>query len=220
MLFCDSDGSCQPGRWRFVLRSADGSKQLSAEDVEPGVHGERLDLLALVRGLEALDQPSRVTLVTPSRYLRRGLRSGLPEWRRTGWQWEYFGQMVPVKHRDLWRRVERALRYHRLACRTLRFDSPHAPFPLASARKMRPAAERQPAPRAEEAIRTSPRRVTSLNDPLAGGPRSSPPGHVDRSNPLRSWHFGLGLGKLFGLVKLFAGNRPGSLAPAVVCREV
>ena len=41
------------------------------------------------------------------------------------WQWEHYGEMVPVKNRDLWQRVDRALRFHQLECRTWRFDLPH-----------------------------------------------------------------------------------------------
>jgi len=118
-------GDRGPGCWRFVLRAIDGSDHLEAEDVEPDIQGERLELLAVVRGLEALDQPSRVTLLTPSKYVREGVRFGLAEWRRNGWRWEFFGQMVPVKNCDLWQRVDLALRFHQVECRTYRVDPPH-----------------------------------------------------------------------------------------------
>jgi len=109
-------------QWRFVLESVEGGARLEAADEEPNVRGDRLDLLAVVRGLEALDQPSRVTLVTPSQYVSRGLRSGLDQWRETGWQWERFGEMTPITNGDLWRRVDRALHYHRVEVRTWRLD--------------------------------------------------------------------------------------------------
>jgi ribonuclease HI len=125
LLFSESCRKNTQGQWRFVLQSIDGSDQLEATDEEPGALGERLELLAVVRGLEALDQPSRVTLVTPSKYVNRGLTYGLEEWRTNGWHWEHFGEMVPVKNRDLWQRVDRALGYHKLECRTWRFDLPH-----------------------------------------------------------------------------------------------
>ena len=125
LLFSESCGSNEQGQWRFVLQSIDGSEQLEAADAEPNALGERLELLAVVRGLEALAQPSRVTLVTPSRYVNRGLAYGMQEWRANGWQWEHFGEMVPVKNRDLWQRIDRALGYHQLECRTWRFDLPH-----------------------------------------------------------------------------------------------
>ncbi len=125
LLFSESSRKSSQGQWRFVLQSIDGSEQFEAADAEPVARGERVELLAVVRGLEALAQPSRVTLVTPSKYVNRGLTYGLAEWRANGWQWEHYGEMVPVKNRDLWQRVDRALLYHQLECRTWRFDLPH-----------------------------------------------------------------------------------------------
>jgi ribonuclease HI len=125
LLFSESRRDDCQGQWRFVLQSVDGGEQFEAADLEPDVQGERLELLAVVRGLEALEQPSRVTLVTPSKYVNRGLTYGLEEWRANDWQWEHFGEMVPVKNRDLWQRVDRALGFHQLDCRTWRFDLPH-----------------------------------------------------------------------------------------------
>ncbi len=125
LLFSESNRKQERGQWRFVLQAVDGSDQFEAYDDEPDVGGERLELLAVVRGLEALPEPARVTLVTPSKYVNRGLAQGLPEWRHNGWQWEHFGEMVPVKNRDLWQRVDRALDFHQVQCRSWRFDLPH-----------------------------------------------------------------------------------------------
>ena len=124
-LFSDCEACAETGRWRFVLRRADGSQRLVAEDIEPGVRGERLELLSVIRGLESLEVPSRVTLMTACIYIREGIRHGLAEWRANGWRWERFGQMVPVKDLDLWHRVDRAMQFHQIDCRTYRFDPPH-----------------------------------------------------------------------------------------------
>lgn len=115
-----------PGRWHFLLESVDGDAVVEATDAEPGLRKERLELLAVIRGLEALDQPSRVTLVTPSTRISRGFRFGLEEWRSNRWRWERDGRWVPIKNRDLWQRVDRALQFHRVECRTWRFDPPQA----------------------------------------------------------------------------------------------
>ncbi len=125
LLFSESNRKQPQGHWRFVLQSLDGSEQFEAADEEPNVHGERLELLAVVRGLEAVPEPARVTLVTPSKYVNRGLTQGLPAWRSSDWQWEHFGDMVPVKNRDLWQRIDRAMGFHQVECRTWRFDLPH-----------------------------------------------------------------------------------------------
>ena len=130
-----SDPQADSGRWRFVLRSAAGPKVLEAAD-EEAASPERLELLAIVRGLEALDQPSRVTLVTASRNVQHGFHFGLSHWRESGWHWERFGKMAPVKNADLWRRIDRALDIHVIECRCSRTkaaDDLNPPLPAAPA---------------------------------------------------------------------------------------
>jgi ribonuclease HI len=111
---------CTAGRWRFVLRLPGGETSLEAADDEEGATPERLELLATVRGLEALDQPSHVTLVGTSHSLQRGLQFGLGQWRESDWHWERFGQMTPVKNGDLWQRLDRLLEIHTVECRPRR----------------------------------------------------------------------------------------------------
>ena len=100
-----------------MLRRADGTVALAVSEEEPGVSGERLALLAVVRGLEALEEPSCVEIVTTSPYVRRGIAFGIRQWRANDWKWESFGRWVPVKHADLWRRVDRAMQIHHVFCR-------------------------------------------------------------------------------------------------------
>jgi ribonuclease HI len=102
------------GQWRFVLETVDGQIRFEAADEEVESEDGRLALLAVVRGLEALEQPSRVTVVTTSRYVSRGFLFGLEEWRENGWRWERFGEMTPIKNRDLWQRIDRAMQYHQV----------------------------------------------------------------------------------------------------------
>lgn len=160
LLFAEANRQEEPGSWRFTLKSADGAEQIEAADREPDTQGERLELLSVVRALEALDQPSQVTVVTPSRYIERGLSDGLDDWRTSGWKWEKYGRMVPVKNGDLWRRVDRAMRFHRLECRRLRLDDAHLTSsassdigPVAPAAPARPMVRRVRSPLGRLAIR-------------------------------------------------------------------
>lgn len=127
LLLADARGGKEEGHWKFVLEAADGTAILEAEDIEPDASGDRAELLAVVRGLEALDQPSRVTLVTSSRYVHRGMAYGLREWEQCGWTWERFGEVAPVRNDDLWRRLSRATRIHQVRRRSFRVDPPHGP---------------------------------------------------------------------------------------------
>jgi ribonuclease HI len=125
LLSYQVDRSGTTGHWRFVFRGADGAERLRVADTEPGLLGERLELLTVVRALEALDQPTLVTLVDCSEYVWRGIHYGLPEWRTNAWRWEFFGQMVPVKNHDLWQRMDHALGFHRVECRRRRIYLAH-----------------------------------------------------------------------------------------------
>lgn len=107
------------GRWHFVLERLDGPERLEAADSESDVHRDRLALLAVVRGLEALEQPSQVTLVTTSRYVSRGLRYGLNEWREAEYTWEHFGMQKPIRNADLWQRIDGAMSFHQVTCRLM-----------------------------------------------------------------------------------------------------
>lgn len=126
LLTCEAGRPDNPCHWRFSLRTPDGRTVFAAEDEEPGVVGDRLELLTVVRGLESLDEPACVTLVNPSACVRQGMLYGLPEWRESEWRWECFGQMVPVKNTDLWQRLDHILEFHHVRCVQRRFDSPHS----------------------------------------------------------------------------------------------
>ena len=129
LLFTEAKLSSQTNglgnRWRFVLEEIGTTNRFEEADEEPGIHGERLQLLAVVRGLEALHQPSRVTLITPSKHVGRGIRRSLTQWRENDWQWERFGVMAPVKDHDLWMRIDHAMQIHEINCRIWQFDPPH-----------------------------------------------------------------------------------------------
>lgn len=104
------------GHWQFAIEAADGAVVMEADDDEVG-DLNRLTLLAAVRGLEAIDGPARVTLLSHNRYLIRSLTDSLPRWRRTDFVWDHFGRRVEVQHADLWRRIDRALAIHEVqAC--------------------------------------------------------------------------------------------------------
>ncbi len=130
LLFCE--GNAGPGfgfpeddasRWRFVLENVESGHKIEAWDYEEILHPDRISLMAVIRGLEALDQPSKVTLITTNRYVARGLQYGLAEWRDNDFCWEHFGSIQPIRNQDLWRRVDVALKYHEVTCRWMAYDA-------------------------------------------------------------------------------------------------
>jgi ribonuclease HI len=124
LLFCDGNtpassdsAASQRGRWRFVLEDVESGVRTEATDQEQSCAPDRCALVSVLRGLESLEQPSRVTLITTSRYVTRGLQYGLTEWRENDFTWEHFGAVQPIRNSDIWRRIDRTLAFHQVQCR-------------------------------------------------------------------------------------------------------
>jgi len=114
LLVCEATSeSLTRGTWQFTLEQSDGTPVFLADDTDAG-DLNRLTLLAAVRGLESIEGPSSVTLLSNNRYLIRSLSDSLPRWRENNFVWEHFGRRIDVQHADLWRRIDRALSIHRV----------------------------------------------------------------------------------------------------------
>jgi len=79
---------------------------------ESGTTNNRMELLAAIQALESLRRPATVRLHTDSVYLRSGITSWLPKWKRNGWR---TAANKPVKNADLWQRLEAAVGRHEVA---------------------------------------------------------------------------------------------------------
>ncbi len=113
-----TDGACSgnpgPGGWAFILRHPDSGKELEQSGGEPETTNNRMELTAVVRGLEALRKPSAVELFTDSTYVGQGLSSWMPKWKANGWRRRERNRWAPVKNEDLWRELDKILGPHRV----------------------------------------------------------------------------------------------------------
>jgi ribonuclease HI len=113
-----TDGACSgnpgPGGWAFILRHPASQKELESSGGEPLTTNNRMELIAVVRGLETLKKPSQVKLMTDSVYVGKGLIEWLPKWKANGWRRREGTQWKEVKNEDLWRRLDELIVDHRL----------------------------------------------------------------------------------------------------------
>jgi len=120
-----TDGACKgnPGRggWGVLLRAGDYEKELCGGEHQ--TTNNRMELMAVIRGLEALKRPSRVQVTTDSQYVKRGVTEWMARWRRNGWR---TADRQPVKNRDLWERLDQAMAHHELAWQWVRGHQGHA----------------------------------------------------------------------------------------------
>ncbi|MBA4762390.1 ribonuclease HI [Sphingomonas sp.] len=108
-----TDGACKgnPGRggWGVLLRAGTVEKELSGG--EPHTTNNRMELMAAIQGLKALNKPCRVKLSTDSRYVMDGLTKWIKGWQRNGWK---TADKKPVKNSDLWIELLDAAKPHRI----------------------------------------------------------------------------------------------------------
>lgn len=103
------------------LVHADKVRELSG--AEPDTTNNRMEMLAAVRGLEALKRPCAVRLVTDSQYLRNGFVSGwLDKWKANGWR---TAAGKPVKNMDLWRRLDELAQVHTIQWQWIKGHAGH-----------------------------------------------------------------------------------------------
>ena len=120
-----TDGACRgnpgPGGWGVVMRYNGHEKELYGG--EKNTTNNRMELTAVIRGLQALKRSCAVDVVTDSQYVKNGITQWIHNWKRNGWR---TADRKPVKNRDLWERMDAALARHRLEWKWVKGHAGHA----------------------------------------------------------------------------------------------
>ena len=108
-----TDGACSgnpgPGGWGVILMYKGKSKELSG--AEEMTTNNRMELIAVISGLEALNEPCKVTLFTDSQYISNAINLGwLETWQKKGWK----RKGGEVKNLDLWVRLTDLMEKHKV----------------------------------------------------------------------------------------------------------
>ena len=108
-----TDGACKgnpgPGGWGAILRMGDSEKEMSGN--EPQTTNNRMEMMAVLKGLAALKSPCHVKLHTDSRYVIDGITKWVFGWQKNGWR---TADKKPVKNVELWQRLDAALKSHQV----------------------------------------------------------------------------------------------------------
>ena len=117
-LFAYTDGACSgnpgPGGWGALLQAKDGDKVIKERELkggEPLTTNNRMELLAAINALEALDRETEITIVTDSNYVKNGITGWIFGWKKNGWK---NAAKKPVKNAELWQRLDEANARHKV----------------------------------------------------------------------------------------------------------
>lgn len=113
-----TDGSCLgnpgPGGWCALLEYCDSrgaSHERQLQGSEAGTTNNRMEIQAVIAGLEALQEPCQIAIYSDSSYMRNGITDWIHRWKSNNWR---TAAKKPVKNRDLWERLDQLQQMHRI----------------------------------------------------------------------------------------------------------
>src|SRR5256885_235012 len=119
-----TDGACSgnpgPGGWGAILRYKGKERELWGG--EAATTNNRMELLAVIRALEALKRPSQVRLYTDSLYVQKGISTWIHDWKRRNWR---TADKKEVKNVDLWKELEELAGKHEVEWHWVRGHAGH-----------------------------------------------------------------------------------------------
>jgi ribonuclease HI len=117
-LFAYTDGACSgnpgPGGWGALMQAVDGGKIVKERELKGGeanTTNNRMELLAAIHALEALERDTEITIVTDSNYVKNGITGWIFGWKKNGWK---NAAKKPVANVELWQRLDAANARHRV----------------------------------------------------------------------------------------------------------
>lgn len=115
-----TDGSARgnpegPGGYGAVLHYVDRNGTLHEREYSAGYKkttNNRMELMAVIAGLEALTKPCEVEVISDSKYVTDAFnKNWIDGWLRKNWK----GASGPVKNVDLWKRLLKAKAPHQVS---------------------------------------------------------------------------------------------------------
>ncbi len=104
-----------PGGYGTVLEYVDSKGELHVKELSQGYKkttNNRMELMAVIAGLEALNRPCEVELYSDSKYVVDAFNQNwIGSWIKKGWK---RGKNEPVKNMDLWKRLLKAKESHKV----------------------------------------------------------------------------------------------------------
>lgn len=124
-VYLYTDGACSgnpgPGGYGAILKYNNYVKELSGG--EPNTTNNRMELMAVIKGLEALTERCHVVLTSDSKYVIDALEKGWAVgWRQKGWMRT---KNEKALNPDLWDTLLKLVEYHEVEYRWVKGHAGH-----------------------------------------------------------------------------------------------
>lgn len=118
------DGACRgnpgPGGWGVLLRYRNKEKEISGGELN--TTNNKMELMAAIQGLNALNRSCQVMLYTDSKYVKDGITQWIYRWQKNNWK-SVSGK--PVKNQDLWQQLADVIGRHQVEWHWVKGHSNH-----------------------------------------------------------------------------------------------
>lgn len=108
-----TDGACKGnpgiGGWGVFIKVSDTENELNGFDLN--TTNNRMELTAVIIGLESFKLRKKVTIITDSQYVKNGINQWIVNWKRNGWK---TASKKPVKNKDLWQILDSLVQKHHI----------------------------------------------------------------------------------------------------------
>ena len=110
-LIVDGSALGNPGHggWACILQHGPRERILTGS--EPQSTNNKMDMMAAIRGLQALKERCEVEVLTDYQYLQRGMTEFLVKWKANSWRGS---SGKPVLNRELWIELESVAAQHQV----------------------------------------------------------------------------------------------------------
>ncbi|MEO8976236.1 MAG: ribonuclease HI [Casimicrobiaceae bacterium] len=119
-----TDGACKgnpgPGGWGVLMIAGGHEKELFGGEL--ATTNNRMELTAVIRGLQGLTRDCDIAVWTDSQYVKNGIETWIHNWKRNGWK---TADKKPVKNADLWRELDGEAARHRVRWHWVRGHDNH-----------------------------------------------------------------------------------------------
>ena len=105
MINIYTDGACSgnPGKggWGAYIEAENSVEELSG--YENSTTNNRMELIAVIKSLEYIQNPVEINIFTDSKYVMDGINSWIKNWKKNNWK---TSNKKPVKNKDLWEKLD------------------------------------------------------------------------------------------------------------------
>tara|TARA_B100000925_G_C21695710_1_gene340170 strand:- start:54 stop:485 length:432 start_codon:yes stop_codon:yes gene_type:complete len=109
-----TDGACRGnpgiGGWGALMSYKEEVKELYGGEVD--TTNNKMELRAVIEGLNTLKEPCSVKVFTDSKYVMEGINSWIHNWKKNNWK---TANKKDVKNKDLWIQLDKLVSKHNIS---------------------------------------------------------------------------------------------------------